>query len=192
MPDEANVTTERVRVAVDLLKPETCPPALKKFYSDADREGIRMAMEKGHVVAETRNVKVSKDKSGTGQEELWPYIIYRAVEGPGMTALSRQKMKAATKKPDNFDTLTGNDKLRAENDAKDGACDYFNYGFSLTIMQPIRTMLTNSLGGVDKEIDKQVAQAMKMGIFPSAEEARAMIIAQREKIGLEIPAETGE
>lgn len=192
MAENATEQTERIRTAVDLLKPETCPPALKKFYTDNDREVIREALEKGHVVAETKNVKVSKDKSGTGQEELWPYILYRAVEGPGMTALSRQKSKAAVKKPDDFDTLTGNAKTLAENNAKDGACDYFNYGFSLTIMQPIRTMLTNSLGGVDKEIEKQVAQAMKMGIFPSAEEARAMIIAQREKIGLEIPAEVAE
>jgi len=190
--NETPATTERVRVEVDILKPETCPPALKKFYNDTEREGIRMALEAGTVVSERREVKVSKDKSGTGQEERWPYILYRAVKQPGMSTLARGKAEAAKDKPDNYNELTEQQQKKADIDARDGACDYFNYGFSLTLMQPIRVMLANSLGGVEKEIEKQIAQVMKTGLFPSAETARAFIIKQRAEQGMEIPTESVE
>jgi hypothetical protein len=186
---ETVTTTERVRTTVDILKPETCPPALKKFYTDIEREAIKLAIEAGNITSETREVKVSKEKSGTGQEEKWPYVIYRAVKGPGMTALARGRQEAAKDLPDDYDKLNENQQKRATLDSRDGACDYFNYGFSLTLMQPIRVMLTNSLGGVEKEIEKQIAQVMKTGLFTTADSARAFIIKQREEMGMEIPAE---
>jgi hypothetical protein len=194
---ETTETTEqaaetRQRVVVDILKPETCPPALRKFYTEQERDAIRLGLENKQIVTEQRDVKVSKDKSGTGQEERWPYIVYRAVEAPGMTALARGRAQAAKDLPENFDKLNENQQKRATFESRDGACDYFNYGFSLTLMQPIRVMLANSLGGVEKEIEKQIAQVMKTGLFSTADDARTFIIAQREKQGLEIPAETGE
>lgn len=181
---------ERVRVTVDILKPETCPPSLKKFYSDVEREAIAMAVQNGTIETEVKQVKVGKEKTGTGKDEFWPYVVYRAVKGPGMTALSRGRQEAAKKLPEDFAKRSENEQKRATLEARDGACDYFNYGYTLTLMQPIRVMLANSLGGVEKEIDKQVAQMMKMNLYETQEEARAYIIAQREKRGFEIPAET--
>lgn len=184
--------TERQRVTVDILKPETCPPALRKFYNDVERDAIRMAMESGAIVTEIKNVTVRKDKSGTGKDEVWPYVVYRAVKTPGMTALARGRQEAKKPLPEDFDKLNENQQKRANLEAREGACDYFNYGLGLTLMQPIRVMLANSLGGVDKEIDKQVAQVMKTGLFATADMAREFIIGQREKLGLEIPTEAAE
>ena len=159
---------------------------LVQYTTEINREYVRENLFSPYMGTDASSIIRIRNEAKKGGDQI-NFPMVGSLYGPGTPVALGSPSYAY-----GVDTLTGNDKLRAENDAKDGACDYFNYGFSLTIMQPIRTMLTNSLGGVDKEIDKQVAQAMKMGIFPSAEEARAMIIAQREKIGLEIPAETGE
>jgi len=181
-------TPKRERQLVDVLKPETCPPSLRKFYNDDQRSAIAAALEAGNIVAEVKQVKVSKEKAKSNEDEFWPYVNYRAVKQPGMTALAGGKAAAAVKiSPEDYDKLDENGKKRADNDRKDGACDYFNYGFGLTLTQPIRVMLTNSLGGVDKEIDKQITQIMKTGLFGSEDAARAFIIKQRSEMGLEIP-----
>lgn len=177
----------RTRPLVDILVKESCPPALQKFYTDDERAGIAMALEAGDVRREQKNVTVRG--KGDQPDEQWPYYQYTAVNAKGMSALSRMKMDVATplsEVPD-YDKLSENQKKRAQVNAKDGAADYFNYGFSLTLMQPIRVMLTNSLGGVDKEIEKQVAQIVKTGLF-SETEARAAVLKQRAERGLEIPA----
>lgn len=178
----------KVRVTVDVMKPETCPPSLRKFYSDEERKRIQEALDAGTVVAELKEVRVSKEKSGTGATETWPFIMYRAVQGPGMSTLSRGRAVAAKPKPKDFDNLSEKEQAKALIESRDGACDYFNYGFGLSLMQPIRVMLANSLGGVEKAIDKQVAQMMKLNLFPSEEAARAFVISQRDVMGMEIPA----
>lgn len=181
-----------VRIPVDICKPETCPNPLKKFYTDSERAIILKAVENGDIVTTTKNVKISAKKSGTGQAELWPFIHYKAVKDPGITALSRGLKRASVKLPENFKTLSDAKKKQAENDNRDGACDYFDYGFTLTITQPIRIMLDSKIGGVDKEIDKQVSQVMKTGLFATEILAREFVTAQREKNKVEIPNEEND
>lgn len=176
-----------VRTPVDILKPETCPPSLKKFYTDEQRAAIKAQVDAGNVVQEIKNVKISKKNSGSGKDELWPFVNYRAVQSPGMTALAKGNARASKPLPENFKDLTGNEKLRAENAAEDGACDYFNYGFVLTITQPIRVMMASRVGGPDKEIDKQVRQVMKTGLFGTEDAARDFVIAQRKTMNLAVP-----
>ena len=179
---------QRVRVRVDILKPETCPKGLKDFYNQAQREALAAALAEGHIKVEDKDVTVkdkSKDKSGV--DEKWPYVAYIAQDAAGMAALAGGRNTVAKPLPENYDKLSENDKRKADNAARDGAADYFNYGFGLTITQPIRTMLTNSLGGVEKEIEKQIAQTMKTGIYDTEDEAREAVIAQRRKKGLEVP-----
>lgn len=180
------------RKVVDLLEPATCPKALQKFYTDAERTAIRKGLESGDIEMILKKVKVSAKKSGTGQAEFWPFKFYRAVKVPGMTVLSRGLGRASVPKPENYKDLSADKKRKADIDARDGACDYFNYGWVLTITQPIRIMLEGSLGGVDKAIAKQVTQAMKTGLFASEAEANQWVISQREKLGLEIPAEEND
>lgn len=177
------------RVVVDILQPETCPAPLKKFYSDADRENIRKAVASGDIVPILRKVKVSAKKSGTGQAEYWPFIAYLAAKMPGTTTLSRGLARVSKPKPKNYKDLSATLKLKADIDARDGACDYFNYGFILTITQPIRLMLESSLGGVDREIAKQLSKVMKTGLFASESAAMTFILEQREKMGLAIPTD---
>lgn len=176
-----------VRTLVDILKPETCPKALAKFFSEADRAAIAKAVESGDVVREVRRVKVSAKKSGTGQAEYWDFAAYLAAKAPGMTTLARGLARVSKEKPKNYKDLSATLKAKADSDARDGACDYFNYGYILTITQPIRLMLETSLGGVDKAIAKQVVQAMKLGFFANEEAAREFVVAQREKLGLALP-----
>jgi hypothetical protein len=185
---ESLVMSESVkeRVPVDICKPETCPKPLQKFYSDKERENILKAVAAGDIVTSVKNVKISAKKSGTGSAELWPYIHYKAVKGPGMGILSRGLTRASVKLPDNYKSLSAAKKLVADADNTDGACDYFDYGFTLTITQPIRIMLDSSLAGVDKQVDKQVRQVMKTGLF-TEDQARTFVINQREKLKLEVP-----
>jgi len=175
------------RVTVDICKPETCPNPLKKFYTELQRKNILAAVAAGDIVVSVKNVKISAKKSGTGQAELWPYVYYKAVKGPGMTALSRGLTRASAPLPENFKSLTGKKKETAENDHTDGACDYFDYGFTLTITQPIRIMLDSKIGGADKQIEKQIKQVMKTGLFATDDAARIFVISQREKLNLEVP-----
>jgi hypothetical protein len=193
MANDATETTEQVeqvteeRVPVDILKPETCPPALKKFYNDNQRERIADSVQKGDIVMEIKNVKISKTKSGTGKDETWPFVLYRAVQAPGMTALAKGKNTASKPLPENLKDLPETAQLKARNDNEDGACDYFNYGFGLTITQPIRVMLASKIGGTDKEVDKQIRQVMKTGLFATEDMARAFVIQQRKSLNLAVP-----
>lgn len=172
---------ETPRIPVDLLKPETCPPALAKFYDEKQRELIRFAVERGSIVTEPKQVKISAEKSGTGKDEFWSFILYRAVKGEGMTALARGRTEAAKDIPEEeYNKLTDAQKAKADIESRDGACDYFNYGYSLTIMQPIRIMLASKVGGVDKEITKQVNQVMRTGLFATEADAKAFVVAQRK------------
>lgn len=174
-------TEEPVRVPVDLLKPETCPPALAKFYDEKQRELIKFALEQGSVITETKKVKISSEKSGTGKDEFWEFILYKAVKGPGMTALARGRTEASREvSEEEYNKLNDKQKAQADIEARDGACDYFNYGFSLTIMQPIRIMLASKVGGVDKEIAKQVTQVMRTGLFATEDDAKAFVVSQRK------------
>jgi len=175
------------RVPVDICKPETCPNPLKKFYTDQQRANILAAVKAGDIVVSEKNVKISAKKSGTGQAELWPFVYYKAVKGPGMTALSRGLTRSSAPLPENYKSLTGKKKETADNDHIDGACDYFDYGFTLTITQPIRIMLDSKIGGADKQVAKQIAQVMKTGLFATETLARDFVIAQREKLNLEVP-----
>jgi hypothetical protein len=184
---ETTTAVEIERVPVDILKPETCPPALKKFYTDDQRARIQAELTAGNIVTEEKNVKISKKNSGSGKDELWPFVLYRAVQAPGMTALAKGNARAAKKLPEDYDKLTGNEKLRADNANEDGACDYFNYGYGLTITQPIRVMMASRIGGPDKEIDKQVRQVMKTGLFATEDMARDFVVAQRKTIGMSVP-----
>lgn len=173
-------TPETPRIPVDILKPETCPPALAKFYDEKMRENVRFGLENGSIVTETKQVKISAEKSGTGKDELWPFILYRAVKPQGMTLLARGKGEASKEAPADYDKLSDKDKVKADFDMRDGACDFFNYGFSLTIMQPIRVMLASKVGGVDKEIAKQVTQVMKTGLFADENAAKDFVLNQRK------------
>jgi hypothetical protein len=187
---ETTETTEQVtetREPVDILRPETCPPALKKFYNDVQRENIADAVSKGHIVTEVKNVKISKKNSGTNKDEVWPFILYRAIQAQGMTALAKGKAAASKPLPENFKDLAERDQQRAKNDNEDGACDYFNYGYGLTITQPIRVMLASKIGGTDKEVDKQIRQVMKTGLFATEDLARSFVISQRKSLNLAVP-----
>jgi hypothetical protein len=181
------VQTETTREAVDILRPETCPPALKKFYNDVQRENISEQVKAGNIVAETKQVKISAKKSGTGKAEYWPFILYRAVQAQGMTALAKGKVVASKKLPDNYKDLDEKGKKIADAQFEDGACDYFNYGYGLTITQPIRVLLASKIGGVDKEIAKQVAQVMKTGLFGTEDAAKDFVIAQRKSLSMAVP-----
>jgi hypothetical protein len=175
------------RPMVDLLKPDTCPASLKKFYTDIEREQIAAAVASGDIVTETKNVKISKKKTKS-KDELWPFLNYKAVTQRGMSALSGGRLQAAKEKPENYDQLTGNEKVRVDNSLKDGAADYFNYGFILTITQPIRVMMTSRVGmSPEQEIDKQVAQVMKTGLFADADTAKAFVVAQRKTMNMRVP-----
>ena len=175
------------RPTVDLLKPETCPKALAKFYNDAQRQAIRDAISKGWISSVVKHVKIGRTKSGTGQAERWPFVFYFAVQEQGMKILARGYGRKAVKiTKAEINKLAENKRPAAIESARDGACDYFNYGWILTINQPIRIMMENSLGGVDKVVAKQVAQIVKTGIY-TEEQALALVLAQREKLGLEIP-----
>ena len=177
------------RQPVDLLKPETCPPALKKFYTDDQRAEIARHIEQGNIVAEAKMVTIKKKNTGTGRDETWPFILYRAVQVPGMTALAKGNGRAAKPlpEPEELKKLSERDQLKAKNAAEDGACDYFNYGYGLTISQPVRVLLASRIGGPDKEIDKQVRQVMKTGLFASEDMARSFVIAQRKTLNLSVP-----
>jgi len=176
-----------VRVPVDILKPDTCPPALRKFYTQDQRDRIEAEVKAGNIVTEEKNVKISKKNSGSGKDELWPFVLYRAVQAPGMTALAKGNARAAKEKPEDYDKLDENAKKRADNANEDGACDYFNYGYGLTITQPIRVMMASRIGGPDKEIDKQVRQVMKTGLFASEDMARDFVINQRKTMNMSVP-----
>ncbi len=184
---ETTTTVEEVeapRITVDLLKPEKCPPALAKFWTEKDRELVKLGLENGSIVAQTKEVKISKETSKTDKDEFWSFILYRAVKAQGMTALARGKNEAAKDKenfPD-YDKLEGKAKEQADFQLRDGACDYFNYGFSLTIMQPIRVMLNSKVGGVEKEIEKQVKKVMSAGLFTTENEGKEFVVGQRKRL----------
>jgi hypothetical protein len=186
---EPETTTEQtdVRTPVDILQPDTCPPALRKFYSDDQRKAIAAEVAQGNIVTEVKNVKISKKNSGSGKDELWPFILYRAVQAPGMTALAKGNARAGKPIPENYKDLSDNDQKKADVANEDGACDYFNYGFGLTITQPIRVMMASRVGGPDKEIEKQIRQVMKTGLFASEDMAKEFVISQRKTMNMTVP-----
>jgi hypothetical protein len=186
MSDSVVVNAERV--TVDLLDPTTCPKPLQKWYTDEQREQIRKGIKDGSIAVSIKRVKVGKKKSGTGKAEFQPFKFYHAMTAPGMTVLSRGLGRKSTSKPDNYKDLSAKDRAKADEAYRDGACDYFNYGWVLTMTQPIRVALENATASVDKAIEKQVAQAMKTGLFLNEAAAHDFVITQREKIGLQIPS----
>lgn len=176
------------RPVVDILDPETCPNALKDFYTADQRQAIRDRIADGSVVSVLKRVKMSAKSSGTSKAEYWPYISYRAVRSPGMTALAGGRSDAKVKLPDNYKDLSDVQKKQADNRNQDGACDYFNYGYVLTISAPIRNFLSSKIENPEKAIDKAVAQIMKTGLFKTKEAALAVVIRQRQDNGMPLPA----
>jgi hypothetical protein len=191
MSEAVKDVTAEDRKVIDILNPEaTLPNSIKGFYTDAQRAAIKQALKDGHVTTTLKKVKISADKSGTNKDEFWPYVSYSAVDEEGMQALAGGRMNARVKvdkDAESYKALSKEDKELADADDQDGSADYFNYGYGLTIMQPIRLYMADNVGGASKAVDKQVDQIMKLGLFPDKDKARAFVINQRRELGQDVP-----
>jgi len=140
---------------------------------------VKAAIAAGDVASSIDEVKIGKDKSPTGKDEVSRYVRLSAMSAKGQLALCNGKMVPSTPKPEE-----GEDE-RTEVEKADGACDYFNYGYDLNRRAEVRQALSNILQGPEKAIKKAVDGLVANGGF-TAEEAREIVVRQRMKVGLAV------
>lgn len=143
--------------------------------SDSQKAGITA----GHLRLTQGEVKISAKASPNGQEASREYAKLEALSAEGMAILCGGKIEPQTPKPED-----GKDERTAAQ-KESGACDFFNYGYDLTVRATERAQLESTLEGPEKAIKKAVdALVTNSGFEP--EEARAIVIAQRQKKGLPV------
>jgi hypothetical protein len=142
-------------------------------------EVFRNAITAGYLRLTEGEVKISAKSSPTNKDETRQYPKLEALTAEGMAILCGGKIEPATSAPDE-----GKDE-RTEDQKKAGACDYFNYGYDLTVRAKERAALESALEGPEKAIKKAVDALVANAGF-TADEARAMVIAQRQKQGLPV------
>lgn len=140
---------------------------------------FRAAISAGHLKLTEGEVKISAKSSPTNKDETRAYPKLEALTAEGMAILCGGKIEPATSAPEN-----GKDE-RTDDQKRTGACDYFNYGYDLSIRAKERAALESALEGPEKAIKKAVDALVANAGF-SPEEARAMVVAQRTKQGLPV------
>lgn len=147
-----------------------------------EAETLRQAIEAGFIrpASDPAEVKIKKDTSPTGKDEVQPYAKLEAVTAEGMAILTGGKIEPATPAP-----KEGKDE-RTPEQKRDGACDHFNYGLDLQIRQTIRGKLATELEGPAKTIEKLAKALLENGWADTIEDARAQVIAKRVEKGMAV------
>src|SRR6266536_2824418 len=89
--------------------------------SESQQAGVRA----GNIRASWDTVEVSDKASPTGKGAKRAYIRLEALNAQGLAQVFDGKINPATSKP-----ATGDD-TRTDDDKRNGACDYANYGLDL-------------------------------------------------------------
>lgn len=142
-------------------------------------ELVKSAVDSGDIRVESGEVEISAKASPDNQAHTRPYTRLVALTVAGMQALCGGKIEPATAKPEE------GDDNRTDEEKANGVCDYFNYGFDLSVRSRERSALAASLEGPEKAIAKAVKSLVDNAGF-DAETARATVIAQRQKAGLPV------
>lgn len=163
----------------------------KTYITSATPEQIAAAVEAKHILMSVENVTIGAKASPTGKDEKLDYVKLTALDVEGMALLADGKLEAATTAPaDVLDadgkvvTAAGKDERTKEQKAN-GAADYFNYGFDLSVRQKVRAELAEQIEGPSKVIAKAAEQLVKAGLYDNVAEATEAVKAQRKARGLD-------
>lgn len=143
-------------------------------------EAFRAGIAASHLRLSEGDVKISAKSSPDGKDHTRPYPKVEALTAEGMALICGGKFEPATAKPED-----GTKDERTEAEKAAGACDYFNYGYDLSIRATERSKLESELEGPEKAIAKAVKGLVENAGFDE-EGARAVVIAQRTKQGLPV------
>ncbi len=132
--------------------------------SESQQAGVRA----GNIRASWDTVEVSDKASPTGKGAKRAYIRLEALNAQGLAQVFDGKINPATSKP-----ATGDD-TRTDDDKRNGACDYANYGLDLERRAYARAQLMNELEGPEKLVKKAVLAMLAIGLEPA--DVKASII----------------
>lgn len=153
----------------------------KTYITSATPESIASAVEAKHLTMSVEKVTIGAKASPTGKDESLEYVKLSALDAEGMALLSDGKLEASTPAP----AEDGAKDERTKEQKANGAADYFNYGFDLSVRQKVRAELAEQIEGPSKVIAKAAEQLVKAGLYDNVAEATEAVKAQRKARGLD-------